>query len=56
MRLVIGIFIAGLVVVAAAQRQYEVVDLTKQFGEELTAVDINNSGVVVGHMRLSSTQ
>jgi len=41
---------------AWAQPQYEVVDLTKMFGDELTAVDINNSGVVVGHMRLNPSQ
>jgi probable HAF family extracellular repeat protein len=39
-----------------AQPQYEVVDLTKMFGEEFTAVDINNNGVVVGHMRLNASQ
>ncbi len=56
MRFVIGIVVAGLAAAAAAQPQYEFVDLTKQFGEELTAVDINNNGVVVGHMRLNASQ
>jgi uncharacterized membrane protein len=53
MRLVSGIVIAGLAALAAAQPQYEVVDLTKMFGTDFTAVDINNYGAVVGHMRLT---
>ncbi|MDQ2986939.1 MAG: hypothetical protein M3R13_09510 [Armatimonadota bacterium] len=56
MRIFTGFVLAAVFTGAAAQPQYEVVDLTKMFGEELTAVDINNNGVVVGHMRLSSTE
>ena len=50
--------IVGCLAVAVgwAQPQYEVVDLTKQFGEEFSARDINNAGVVVGSMRLTFSQ
>jgi probable HAF family extracellular repeat protein len=37
-------------VIGWAQPQYEVVNLTKMFGEDFTAMDINNSGVIAGSM------
>ena len=36
--------------VGLAQPQYEVVNLTKMFGEDFTALDINNNGVIAGMM------
>ncbi|HET6644655.1 MAG TPA: hypothetical protein VFG65_04070, partial [Fimbriimonadales bacterium] len=45
-----------LAVGAFAQPQYEVVDLTELYGDRFTPEDINNSGVIGGHVRISSSQ
>jgi probable HAF family extracellular repeat protein len=44
--------LGGLLLAAAcfAQPQYEVVDLTKQYGEDFTALAINNHGTIAGSM------
>jgi probable HAF family extracellular repeat protein len=45
-----------LAVGAFAQPQYEVVDLTELYGDRFTPEDINNSGVIGGHVRIFSSQ
>jgi probable HAF family extracellular repeat protein len=41
---------------AFAQPQYEVVDLSELYGDRFTPEDINTSGVIGGHVRISSSQ
>ena len=45
-----------LAVGALAQPQYEVVDLTELYGDRFTPEDINNNGVIGGHIRISPSK
>ncbi len=55
-RICLTALVASIFGAATAQPQYEVVDLTKIFGEEFSARAINNQGVVAGSMRLNHFQ
>jgi probable HAF family extracellular repeat protein len=48
MRAIWSLVVLLLAAQGLAQPQYEVVNLTKQFGEDFTALDINNNGVIAG--------
>lgn len=50
MRAPIVVVFLAVAAIAAAQPQYTVVDLTKQFGPDFSARTINNHGVIAGSM------
>jgi probable HAF family extracellular repeat protein len=49
-RIAASVFVLSIATLAAAQPQFEVVDLTKQFGSGFSARTINNNGVIAGSM------